>query len=274
MKAFILPSIFLISFTLLSFADPFNIKRISDNDFRYEFYTIDKKVKPKKGYTYSWFKGGLIHEAQSGITGELLDDEFTKMYHSNQLAEQGKFRKGLRVGEWKTWHKNGVLSSIQIWSGGLRSGKFLKYDLNGNLEETGYYISNLKTGKWINVENGDTINYKRGVAITKKQKYTKLEKYTIKQENIKQENIKDTQKEVEATSDAAKLTALKAKTKEEKAIANAKEKKEKESKIAADKAERAVKKEAEKQAKNQPKKDSKVETFFKNLFKKKDKTPK
>lgn len=268
----------LFSFVLVSFGDPYTIKRISDKNFRYEFYTTDKKVNPKTSKTYFWFKGGLIHEAQGGIAGELLNDKFIKMYHSNQLAEQGQFKNGLRVGEWKTWHQNGVLATTLHYSNGLRSGKYFRYDESGKLVENGKFSSNLKTGKWKNAESEEIITYKNGVIVKKKEIISKSEQYRIKQENIKAENAIDSQKEQEATSDALKLKSYKAKTKEEKAQAKEKAKKEREIAAADKKAKREADKEARKvakeKAKNEPKKDSKLESFFKNIFKKKDKAPK
>jgi len=255
------------AFILMSFGDPYTVKRISDKDFRYEFYTTDKKVTPEKNQMYSWFKGGLIHEAQGGIAGDLLNDKFIKMYHNNQLAEQGRFKNGLRVGEWKTWHQNGVLASLQMWHNGLRWGKFLRYDVNSVLVESGSFISNKKNGKWINLENRDILIYKRGIAVIEKESFTKSEKYRINQEKSKLKNDEKVQKELDAAADADKLVRYKA-------IA----KKEKEAKIEVNKAERTAKKEARKkakeQSKNEPKKDSKIKLFFKNLFKKKDKTAK
>ena len=276
MKTYIIPRYILIffSFILVSFSDPYTIKRISDKDFRYEFYTTEKKTTPKTSKTYYWFKGGLIHEAQGGIAGDLLNDKFTKMYHSNQLAEQGQFKNGLRVGTWKTWHQNGILATTLSYSNGLRSGKYFRYDETGQLVENGKFSSDLKTGKWTNIDSKEILTYKRGVIVKKKETFTKSEKYRIKQENSKLENAQEAQKDLEATSDAVKLVAFKAKTKEEKTIAKEKAKKEKEKQATAKKAAREAKKEARKQAKNEPKKDSKVEMFFKNLFKKKDKTKK
>lgn len=270
--------VIILAFTLISFSDPYTIKRITDKEFRYEFYTTDKKIEPKIAKTYYWFKGGLIHEAQGGIAGDLLNDKFIKMYHSNQLAEQGQFKNGLRVGKWKTWYSNGVLSTTLNYSKGLKSGKFFRYDELGTLIEQGKYASNLKTGRWINTETKETTTYRDGIIVKQKETFTKSEKYRIKQENIKLENAKGLQKELEATSDAMKLANYKAKTKEEKAIAREKVKTEKEVKIAKQKIERATEKAAKKaareQAKNEPKKESKVKKFFNNLFKKKEKAPK
>jgi hypothetical protein len=276
LKTYIIPrNIFIFfAFALVSFGDPYAIKRISDKDFRYEFYTTDKKVKPKATKTYYWFKGGLIHEAQGGIAGDLLDDKFTKMYHSNQLAEQGQFKNGLRIGLWKTWHQNGVLATTLSYSKGLRSGKYFRYDESGNLVENGKFSSDVKTGKWTNNESKEIITYRKGTIVKKKEIFTKSEKYRIKQENIKLENSQESQKELEATSDASKLAALKAKTKEEKTIAKENAKKEKEVETATKKVQREARKEARKQAENEPKKPSKITSFFNNFFKKKDKAPK
>ena len=276
MKTYTIPRFITIIFVfaLVSFGDPYTIKRISDKDFRYEFYTSNKKTTPKKNKTYFWFKGGLIHEAQGGIAGDVLNDKFIKMYHNNQLAEQGEFKNGLRVGEWKTWHQNGVLSSTTEYSNGLRCGKYSRYNENGNLVENGKFRSDLKTGKWTNSESKEITTYRKGAIVKQKETFTKSEKYRIKYENTKLENAQEAQKELEATSDAVKLANYKAKAKDEKAIAKAKAKKDKEAKIVTDKAERASKKETRKKAKEQSKKESKIETFFKNLFKKKDKAPK
>jgi len=280
LKTLTIPRYFVVflAFILVSFGDPYMIKRISDKDFRYEFYTTDKKITPKNSKTYYWFKGGLIHEAQGGIAGELLNEKFTKMYHSNQLAEQGQFKDGLRVGEWKTWHQNGVLSSISNYSKGLRCGKYFRYNEMGTLVENGKYSSNEKIGKWTNTETNDITTYKNGVIVKKKETPTKSEKYRIKQENIKLENSKETQKELEETSDALKLEGYKAKTKEEKSQAKEKEKRENETRAAKRKAEKEAKKQArekeKERAKNELKKDSKIKSFFKNLFKNKDKVQK
>ena len=110
-------------FAMLSFADPepYLAKRISDALFRYEFYTTDKKINPKKDKTYYWFKGGAVHSAQSGIAGILLHGKYTKTFHSNKLAEQGEFENGLKKGTWKTWYANGTIETTQYWLDGVRN---------------------------------------------------------------------------------------------------------------------------------------------------------
>lgn len=166
--------ILLLALILFSFStDPYSIKRISDANFRYEFYTTKKSLKPKEYKIYYWFKGGLIHSAQSGIAGELLHDKFIKFYHSNQLAEQGKFKNGLKVGLWKSWFENGKIASIQNFKTGLLHGKYLLFNPEGEVIEQGKYTKGLKTGKWINLERKDTLIYRQGKIFIKKTKPAK-----------------------------------------------------------------------------------------------------
>lgn len=196
---------FFILFSFYSFSDPFTIKRISDENFRYEFYVTDKNITPKPNKVYYWFKGGAIHNAQGGFGGNLLNDVFLKTYHSNQIAEQGTFKKGIKVGMWKTWHPNGAIESTQKWSKGLRTGMFYKYDKNGILAETGSYNNDKKQGKWYNFIKKDTTIYRNGVPLIRKQKLSKLDKLTLKLETLQD----DAGKRIAIESEKNKITAAK-----------------------------------------------------------------
>lgn len=190
MKTKILLFLLLISvtFLLMSFSDPYTIKRISDANFRYEFYTTEKKIKTNSNKIYYWFKGGLIHNSQSGMTGELLQDKFVKMYHSNQLAEQGTFQKGLKIGLWKTWFTNGNLQTTQKWRNGVQYGKFFRYDESGFVIENGNFKNGKKHGTWIDYIKKDTVTYKKGAVFIKKVKISKVEE-TVKKEKSKKTEI-------------------------------------------------------------------------------------
>lgn len=132
----------------------------------------------------------MIHNTQSGMAGELLNDKFVKMYHSNQLAEQGLFKKGLKVGSWKTWHKNGLIETTQKWSNGIKSGNFHHYNENGELIEKGKYKNDKKNGPWIDFIKKDTIVYKNGSVFIKKVKLSKEEKTKKKEEKQKSKTVK------------------------------------------------------------------------------------
>ena len=191
----------LLAILLVSFSDPYTIKRVSDVNFRYEFYTTDKKVSPKENKIYYWFKGGAIHNAQSGIAGALLHDKYIKMYHSNQLAEQGAFRNGLKIGVWKTWFANGIIETIQNWNNGLKSGTYYRYDEKGTLAEKGNYKADKKHGLWFDYVKKDTVTYKRGVIVVKKRKLSKEEKDLLKEEKKK---TKEAKKALKAAEKVAK----------------------------------------------------------------------
>ncbi len=157
----------LFIFLLGSFAIPNLKKRITDTEYRYEFYTTQKEVSSKQDRLYYWFKGGAIHSSEYGVSGELLDGEFEKFYLSNQLAEKGVFKKGLKDGLWKTWHKNGMISTEIYFSSGQKNGTFYGYDENGKLTEKGKFKKNKKHGKWINFTQKDTVEYRKGEVFVK-----------------------------------------------------------------------------------------------------------
>lgn len=186
-----------ISILLVSFTDPYTIKRVSDKDYRYEFYTTEKTNTIKNTKNYYWFKGGLIHSSQGGEAGQLLHDNFKKFYHSNQLAEQGRFKKGLKVGLWKTWFQNGTLETTQEFSNGFLSGNFQKFDAKGNLIEKGKFQQGKKQGKWINYISKDTIQFKQGKIFVPKPKLTKEEKILAKEAKLKEKEVLKLQKEKE-----------------------------------------------------------------------------
>lgn len=226
---------------LQSFGDPYFRKRITDKQFKYEFYTTDKKVRAKSNVVYYWFKGGAIHTSEEGIAGELLNEEFDKYYLNNQLAEKGVFRNGKKVGLWKTWHPNGMLATEQEWAGGQKNGNFIAYNENGDCIEKGMYRANKKQGTWTNLVTKTTLKYKNDVVVVKKPKKQKAVKEEPKEAKEKQ-NTNDT----ESKKDSKK------------------ESKSKETK-------------SKKDATTQPKKPTdskKKDGFFKRLFSKKDKTKK
>ncbi|MGK4569003.1 toxin-antitoxin system YwqK family antitoxin [Flavobacterium sp. 3HN19-14] len=201
MKTKLLNILLVVAFALQSFSDPYTIKRITDTEFKYEFYTTDKVITPKENRTYYWFKGGAIHNSQSGMAGLLLDGDFTKMYLNNQLAEQGEFSNGLRNGLWKTWYPNGILESSQYWKKGRRKNTYQHFDISGKMLEKGEYKKGLKDGEWIDYTKNDTTSYKKGIVVVKKPKLTKEEKAKIKADKAL---AKAEKKKTDAAAKAAK----------------------------------------------------------------------
>ncbi len=194
-------------FLLLSFTYPNLKKRITDNEFRYEFYTTSKEVLAKSDRLYFWFKGGAIHISEYGVSGELLHGEFEKFFLNNQLAEKGSFKNGLKKGLWKTWHKNGKLATIINYNSGKKNGTFYEYNPEEKLIEKGKYKNGKKHGKWYNFITKERVDYNRGEAViveTKKEKSpnvkekklqkSEAQKIKSEEEKIKKEKLKNESK--------------------------------------------------------------------------------
>lgn len=184
-------------FLLLSFQDyePELKKRITDTAFRYEFYVTTKEPEIRAGRMYYWFRAGAIHNSENGVSGQLLNDVFEKFYLNNQLAEKGEFRKGLKVGLWKTWHTNGVLESIQYWNEGRKKGTYYQYSNKGEIIEKGRYSADKKQGQWINFVSKDTIEYNNG--LIKVLSETEIARQTKRKEKEAKRKLKREEKEKE-----------------------------------------------------------------------------
>jgi antitoxin component YwqK of YwqJK toxin-antitoxin module len=265
-----------LTFLLVSFSDPYLKKRITDKQFKYEFYTTHKKVNPKSDVIYYWFKGGAIHTSEEGIAGELLDDQFDKFYLNNQLAEKGTFKKGKKVGVWRTWHPNGVLATEEEWAGGQKNGNYISYSDDGVLLIKGLFRSDKKEGKWINYFSNDTIVYRNDLVVKPKEN----KKNKSKEENEERKEISKPSKEVTPKKVLSTTNGKKDFDEDEEDFDE--EPVEKTTTKATAKSNTSIKKNEVKKATN-PKeevnknlkkevKTEKKEGFFKRLFSKKDKT--
>ncbi|MDD2987159.1 hypothetical protein [Flavobacterium sp.] len=243
-KYFALFVVLFLTAMLSSFKDPIQKKKITDVNFRYEFFTSSKKTNIQQGRIYYWFKAGAIHTTENGSAGELLHSGFEKFYLDNQLAEKGSFSYGQKEGSWRTWHKNGLLDTKQYWQDGRKHGAFFSYNTNGVLVEKGSFKKGNKNGRWINFIKKDTILYKNGVVYIKKVKLTKEEKKAAKEVKLK---LKEEQQlERKNNKEASKKAReLKKENKFQEKINNQSTKKD----------------------------NSKKENFFKRLFAKKEKKP-
>lgn len=151
-------------FLLTSFsAGDLQYREIRNEKFKIEFYvSLEKKGGYDHEKRYYWYKSGEIHSSVGEIGGDVLEGKFMKYYKTNQLAEKGDFKNGLKVGEWNTWHKNGRIQTTVKWRNGMKNGRFELYDSTGNILLSGRYRSNLKQGEWIDYRVSDTLKYRKG----------------------------------------------------------------------------------------------------------------
>ena len=133
--------------TVLSNAQEFEaLRHCKSEEFKYDFYVLlkEKNLSLKDTVFYCWFRAQKIHHTQGQVGGDILDGPFFKYYHSGQLAEQGHFKTGLKVGEWKSWRSDGTLVGIFNYSGGALHGKYSLFDESGYRVKSGKYRSGLE----------------------------------------------------------------------------------------------------------------------------------
>ncbi|MEE1945912.1 hypothetical protein VRU48_12395 [Pedobacter sp. KR3-3] len=115
---------------------------------------------------YYWFSHNQIKATQGGFSGKLLHGLYSDFYLNSNLKEQGYFRLGLKIGEWKSWTEEGVLVERTNYSNGELNGRFYKYDKQGRLSEEGTYKRGKINGRFRRYVSADSVNiahYKNGV---------------------------------------------------------------------------------------------------------------
>lgn len=91
---------------------------------------------------------------------EVLIEE--KHYHDDgKFKMGGKFKDGLRDGEWKAYFQNGQLQSEGVFKAGKRFGIAKVYFPNGQLRYEGQYENDKEIGQWkFYNEKGKLVNEK------------------------------------------------------------------------------------------------------------------
>ena len=128
--------------TVVSKAQDFEaLRHCKSEEFKYDFYVLlkERNLRFKDTVFYSWFRAQKIHHTQGQVGGDILDGPFYKYYHSGQLAEQGQYKSGLKVGEWKSWRANGTLVEIFNYADGVLHGRYSLFDETGNRLHNGKY---------------------------------------------------------------------------------------------------------------------------------------
>lgn len=73
---------------------------------------------PRADRWYHWVRAQTIHRTQGGYTGTLLHGPYSAFDAESRLVEQGKFRKGVKHGEWRYWNADGTLFRVEYWRNG------------------------------------------------------------------------------------------------------------------------------------------------------------
>jgi hypothetical protein len=84
----------------------------------FEIKPVNSPPRARPDRTYYWYDAGTIQATQGGFSGKLLNGSYDQYYRDKSLKEQGAFHKGLKVGTWKNWNRDGSLATITKWDKG------------------------------------------------------------------------------------------------------------------------------------------------------------
>ncbi|NQY07265.1 MAG: hypothetical protein HRT68_14005 [Flavobacteriaceae bacterium] len=165
MKTFlgILCGILLLGCNSYKLDDEIYMRRyVTYDNYKHQFQLTEEDLNPVHLKTYYWYKSQRISNSVGGYSGSLLTGDYTKYYITNNLAEKGEFKRGLKHGVWKSWFENGKLKSITSWKKGTKDGIMITYNEDGKLLTRGRYVKNIKEGPWVDTEKGDTLHFRSG----------------------------------------------------------------------------------------------------------------
>lgn len=114
-------------------------KSIKQEGKLYVFYVQDEDKKSNLNFDqdkfYFWYKAQVVKQTQGAASGQLLHGLYEVFYSNKQLAEKGRFRKGLKQGEWLYWREDGTLIRSEHWSHGKMVGTLQLFNEKGELVE-------------------------------------------------------------------------------------------------------------------------------------------
>ena len=85
-----------------------------------ETWTAVKDMAPmaRQDRWYHWVRAQTIHRTQGGYAGTLLHGPYSAFDAESRLVEQGRYRRGLKHGAWRSWNSSGALHRVEYWRNG------------------------------------------------------------------------------------------------------------------------------------------------------------
>lgn len=112
---------------------------------------VEVKIKYKKSnrLEFIFFR---FHENNKNSETNLfsnLHGKYKEFYFDEKLRVDGTYSNNIKVGEWKTYYKNGKIKSLENFNKyGMKDGLFEEYYFDGQLAAKGLYIEEKKVGNW------------------------------------------------------------------------------------------------------------------------------
>jgi antitoxin component YwqK of YwqJK toxin-antitoxin module len=91
----------------------------------FSYNTIAQKI-------YSYYENKQPKELNTFFNNK-LDGKCVTWDSVGNVTAVGNYKHGMKHGEWKIWHDNGVLAYQFFYDNGVKSGTWVSYDRDGNL---------------------------------------------------------------------------------------------------------------------------------------------
>lgn len=140
-------------------------------------------------FYYSLKTRSLIVQ-QGTVHGEALNGKYYSYYYNKKLKEKGRFKYGLKVGEWLVWNDEGVLLKQQKFKKGMIHGIQYFYRRDKSIGISKYKYGKLHGDSLVLTIQGDTLNkyyYENGLL---KEKSSNIKSSTRNKKRVKKEKTK------------------------------------------------------------------------------------
>ena len=101
-----------------------------DSTILAEVKVVEEQIKIDDEKKYHWYRNGIVNSNIGGYHGQLLNGEYKILDLNNKLLILGRFKLGLKVGQWKYWDNDGNYIRIENWKKGLLHGIVRKFYSN------------------------------------------------------------------------------------------------------------------------------------------------
>lgn len=171
-------------------------KTLKQDGLEYQFTVLDEDKRGVLHYdldrTYYWYKAQKVMGTEGAASGMLLNGEFVAYHPNKQLAQKGKFCKGLKYGTWLYWNDKGEIIRTEKWRRGKEILPKVKEENSAEKERVKLW-DRLKRPK--DAESGKENKEKRASKLFAKKE--KGEKEKDSEKDKKKETGKDQKKKSE-----------------------------------------------------------------------------
>lgn len=107
---------------------------------------LDGKLR-REGPARSYYDDGSVW-VEARYHDGVLDGPFVERYRTGQVARQGAYQAGGRVGAWRFFHEDGTLQEESSWRKGVQDGPFRSFWPGGKPRSEGRHCLGVQCGEW------------------------------------------------------------------------------------------------------------------------------